>query len=786
MAGKSPGKKKRQPAEKGDGGGGGGKDDDRVSVHSAGGGAASLSRGASNLAQKVGSLFGGGSGRDSKRGKKGEKHKASSAATSSGGESGTRVEVAYHGKRTDARDRSSEDPRRHHIPRASVTPTKSRSPVPFDEATTATDQPPAVRPRVKLRKKSLEKEMERRASRERELEREKRLRDRSRSRERLADLSSSEQVRTTSSTSQQQSTTSSSSKTRIIQTTVSKSSYQQLQQKSLARSSSSVTSSRRESATSAEGGSPTRRQASFRVERNVQLSRSDLGMPPPIPPPRARTPKSSYTETSFDVTDNSGPASTSTPKKTPFQFWREQRLAKETSPASTHSTTSHRSSDNSLMHSSSTSTVINTFLQQSDTVQDEPQQQQQQRTSTTVTTSSTQHTTSMSSTGAVRKQHYAVEKASTQASSTPINVAMHAATSSDSRPPEKAEDILARWKRERAKRERHASGTSAASSTTAEPVRKVAHQTLPSQQVPMSVEIESGKKERKSSALSSMFQSFTRRKGKEPGEERKYSTIAALMKSAAPLDPVFHDNVLHPMEEGEGSPNVTIIPETEKEPVHGTVLHPLPPRPPSSSRTPFEEWRHYRGRPSDASEDSRQKRLSAPPIKSYSPLPSPALAAIRAKTPDPDYDSTSIGSASSRSSYGGGHRREGLHHQVGPQFYGTSPSTGQRSNSVVGIPRYVRPATYGPRPPSTIMSASPRLEHPPNMRTPSSDSFFGRHGVKLASAESQMWYDKYSHEAFPHEAVFDQDSAAFGVHNFDVRINSIKGRKNEEVNLHRV
>ena len=34
----------------------------------------------------------------------------------------SRVEVGYHGPRTDARDRSSEDPRRHRIPRASLSP----------------------------------------------------------------------------------------------------------------------------------------------------------------------------------------------------------------------------------------------------------------------------------------------------------------------------------------------------------------------------------------------------------------------------------------------------------------------------------------------------------------------------------------------------------------------------------------------------------------------------------------------------------------------------------------
>ena len=41
-----------------------------------------------------------------------------------------RVQVGYHGPRTDARDRSSEDPRRHRIPRASLSPASSPLTVP--------------------------------------------------------------------------------------------------------------------------------------------------------------------------------------------------------------------------------------------------------------------------------------------------------------------------------------------------------------------------------------------------------------------------------------------------------------------------------------------------------------------------------------------------------------------------------------------------------------------------------------------------------------------------------
>ena len=796
-----------------------------------GGGSGTLSRGASNLAQRVGSFFGGGSssggsgsGKRGRRGKSGErdgKHRRSA----SGGETASRVEVGYHGRRTDARDRSSEDPKRHHIPRASVTPTKSRSPAPSFEETTTTEEAGAAagRPRVKLRRKSLEREMERRASRERELEREKRLRERSRSRERLAELSSSGQVRPETGArqkqpqQQQQQPTSTTSTTRVIPVQVSTSSYQRLQQQqlSLVRSSSSVTSSRRPDPE----GSPTRRQASFRVERNLQLSRSDLGISPPVPPvppvppprtkaaahksPQPPAPAPPVTETSFD--DDVSPVSTSTPKKTPYQFWREQRLLREDSPSSS-----------SLMHSSSTSTVINTL--QSETVQkQQPQQQQQQHkeqsadsTTTTITSSSKEEQVTSSSTGAVRKQ-FAVDSATAEASSTGINVAMHAATTTPERPPEKAEDILARWKRERAKRERHPSGTSAASSSTAEPARKKFpyqhHQPLyhhiPVVQQSSTIETttSTSRKERKTSSLASMLQALTKRKGSskehKEEEEHKYATISALVKSA-PLDPHFHEAVIHPSEEeggrgggpGRRRPLSTVehispaYDEADREPVLGTVLHPVPPRPRSQqgsgARTPFEEWRHYRS-------NRERQEISAPLVHSYSPLPpSPGMVALRAKTPDPDYDTASVASTSSRSSYGGGGHRAGggsshedLRRQVGPQYYSHSP----RSTSSLGIPRYVHlhpqqqqqhHQQQPPRPPSSMVSASPRLEH---HHHPAESSFFGRHGARLASAESHVWYQEYSHEAFPHDAIFEREQAVFGVHNFDVRINSIRGRK---------
>ena len=79
----------------------------------------------------------------------------------------SRVSAGYHGPRTDARDRSSEDPRRHRIPRASL------SPVSVDRQEQSGEH---EQPRKRLRSRSLSKgrEMDRRASRERSYDRERR------------------------------------------------------------------------------------------------------------------------------------------------------------------------------------------------------------------------------------------------------------------------------------------------------------------------------------------------------------------------------------------------------------------------------------------------------------------------------------------------------------------------------------------------------------------------------------------------------------------------------------
>lgn len=183
------------------------------------------------------------------------------------------METAYHGKKSDARDRSSEDPRRHTIPRASVSPGPRGDASSGDEngdpsVAAAAVAPGAARLR---RKKSVEKAAGQRLSRERTLEREKRLS--SRSRERGGTVTST------------------------------------------------VTS------TSSEAAAAAASSTFYRVERTT-VSRSFRDAPgmPPIPPARSNSSRRA-------VRSGAGsPAATSTPAKkrpTPYQLWREQRLMSE-------------------------------------------------------------------------------------------------------------------------------------------------------------------------------------------------------------------------------------------------------------------------------------------------------------------------------------------------------------------------------------------------------------------------------------------------------------------------
>ena len=596
--------------------------------------AGTFSKAASSLSQRV-SLFGSGR-KKSKNVKEGSESPAAAP---------TRLEVAYYGKRTDARDRSTEDPRRHAIPRANLSPTRSSG------------STPEVKARAKLRKKSLEKERERRVSRERELEREKR-RERSRSREKLA------AEKTSSSTTNPLTSTSFHHHHRHHQ-----------------------------SSSQEQRDSP---KWSFKTETSLHEIESSV---PPIPPVRRnRSPVKSTEEI------HPSPKTSTPNKKTPYQFWKEHKVR----------------------DSRSEEKVLYAYEEVGQ--------------------------------GAVRKVFHESEE-----------VFVH--EDPGSRPGDKADDILDRWKRERAKRdrERHGSGLSSASSSTAEPLSKVSivsthpskAEKLTKMQSESVLQVQKSKDKDRKSSLSAMFHSLTKKKSKEDegsdSEKQKKYSIAALMQNTA-LNPSFHDAVLHPADQETGNGSAKKSPD---EPVLGTILHPKPPKipggPSTSQRSPFEEWRHYRGQrktsehpPTSGSHLEPPRRISAP---THSPM------GLRAPTPDPDYDSISMSSAGSKSSRRGvDSSHEDLHRLVGPQYY---TGSGYRSSSAMGIPRFVHR-------PASMLSASPRLERPLGA---SNESF----GPTLASAESHQWYQGYSHEAFPHEAEFED--ASFAGHNFDGRIHSIKGKK---------
>ena len=169
----------------------------------------------------------------------------------------------------------------------------------------------------------------------------------------------------------------------------------------------------------------------------------------------------------------------------------------------------------------------------------------------------------------------------------------------------------------------------------------------------------------------------SKKKRKESKEEqlRKTSTTASLLHNAVLLNPDFHKAVV---DYNNGSPaaqltpkatpkvtvqatphpTVTVQEPVSPQPVMGTVLRPQLPR----GRTPFQEWRLFRqqrqlelqqqeqegaGKLKIQQEQQMQVEHPPPPFRH---TPSPRLM----RTPEPDYDTTSVGSAASmasRSSY---------------------------------------------------------------------------------------------------------------------------------------
>ena len=85
--------------------------------------------------------------------------------------------------------------------------------------------------------------------------------------------------------------------------------------------------------------------------------------------------------------------------------------------------------------------------------------------------------------------------------------------------------------------------------------------------------------------------------------------------------------------------------------VMGTVLRPQLPR----GRTPFQEWRHFRQQQKQKELQQQEEQQQQQPPRSdlaievtapYRSTPSPRLM----RTPEPDYDTTSVGSAVSYAS----------------------------------------------------------------------------------------------------------------------------------------
>jgi hypothetical protein len=548
----------------------------------------------------------------------------------------TRMETAYHGKRTDARDRSSEDPRRHRIPRASVTPPKvdvlsSEGEEEVKDAAAAAADNGKPRPKLR-RKKSLEKTAGQRATRERTLEREKRVSSRSRDRA-------------------------------LVVTT-----------DEVSRSASTATST------------------FYRVEKTVQMSHSFKGVKgtPPIPPPRTFSKRSvlqhqqQSSEMSFEV---HLPVATSTPSKmqTPYQFWREQRLR-----------SSQVSSEPSKIK------PVKAF-------ESEPQLQQQ-------------------------PQHQQPAK-------------------SDSSP-----GLFGRFK---SKRERSASGTSTASSSTAEPHRKlsakVAAAAVAANAETASIGSNGSASSRTKKSLSNLFGTLTRKKSKEElsQTERKTSTTATLIRSAVLLNPDFHKAVMKTDKNGSSTSPPQMLPPPQHS-MMGTVLHPRPPR----GRTPFQEWRHYRQQQHQRLLQQRQQQPQQMQQQSlgvqldahYRHTPSPRLL----RTPDPDYDTMSVGSAVS-SNYRSS--KEDLRpKQVGPGYYATAG----RSASSLGIPRFhaQRQQQGSPKPRTrSLAGESPRMSGAP------------LHGVQ--SGESHEWYTDFQQQV-PHDKEFGSN-ASFGGKNYDGRIQAAIG-----------
>ena len=295
---------------------------------------------------------------------------------------------------------------------------------------------------------------------------------------------------------------------------------------------------------------------------------------------------------------------------------------------------------------------------------------------------------------------------------------------------------------------------------------------------------ESPKSEKKfgrSSSLSTLFSAFSRKKSSQK-VDRKFSTDVLLKSS--PLNPDFHASIVQGTD--ESSPPSLTSPSFS--PIQEDLNGSEPSKSPKSTKSPLQAWRLYRQK--DRHEQYREIPPTVPEVSIEASDSDPvSLQIVRADNevqrppdpdiPTPDYDQMSVASSGASSFMSARYfpNRDSSTEELRPHFYQNFSSRAFatatppfRSSSQFSIPRFV--IKHRTR---SLLSASPRLEHR-NSRSPSTDSIFGSRmggGSNFGSNDSQIWYQNYQHDAFPHEAVFGQEE--FKGHSVDGRMHHIKG-----------
>jgi len=297
----------------------------------------------------------------------------------------------------------------------------------------------------------------------------------------------------------------------------------------------------------------------------------------------------------------------------------------------------------------------------------------------------------------------------------------------------------------------------------------------------------SDKKFGRSSSLSALFSAFSRKKSSQKTDRKLSKDI---LDESSPLSPDFHASIMQGTE-GSSQPESQIQEVPEESPEMSRT-----------SKSPLQAWRLYRQKthpellreipptvPELSNENSEAEpitlNLVSPPNETHRP------PTADPEIPTPDYDQMSVASSGASSFMSARYfynratdsSMEELRPQ-GPHYYGYNFSRGSvtatppiRSSSQFNIPRYaIKSRTR------SLLSASPRLEHiggpGGSSRSPSTDSIFGGGsrmggGSNFGSNDSQIWYQNYQSDAFPHDAVFGDED--FKGHSVDGRIHHIKG-----------